>query len=200
MKQLILLALLAMIASGPAATFAANPAPSAPDPRMANPESRTPNPERDYLAYQAPSPNGDSMGWITFRLFSSLVLVGGLMAGGLYIYRRWMTRSPLGGRSELIRVVGRNYLGPKESLCVVKVGKDILLLGVTGSQISFLHRWEEGNGIELQSGESGFHRQMESTKSQIKFSGIESSIRSHIRSLQEHVAQLRSSVGRAPRA
>jgi len=193
MKRLTLLALLAVIVSGPWAAFAANHSAPSPGPR-------TPSSDREYLAYQAPSPNGDSVGWITFRLFSSLVLVGGLMAGGLYIYRRWMTRSPLAAKSELIRVVSRNYLGQKESLCVVKIGKDVLLLGVTESQISFLHRWEEGNGIELQSGDSGFHRQMESTKSQLRLSGIESSIRGHIRTLQEHLAQLRSSVGRAPRA
>jgi flagellar protein FliO/FliZ len=149
MTRLASLVLLALILSAPGAVYAALP-PAGSQGVTANPEPRTPNPEREYLAYQAPNAGGDSVGWITFRLFSSLVLVGGLMAGGFYVYRRWMMRSPMAHRGELIRVVGRNYLGPKESLVMVRVGKDVLLLGVTAGQISFLQKWDEGKGLDVE--------------------------------------------------
>jgi flagellar biosynthetic protein FliO len=190
MSRPVLVFVLLLIAFGPLELSAAAP----------GPEPRTPNPEREYLAYQTPNPGGDSVGWITVRLFSSMALVGGLMAAGLYVYRRWVVRSPLGQRGELIRVVSRNYLGPKESLCLVKVGKELLLLGVTASQISSLHRWEEGAGPDIQGGDGGFARQMDGMASRLRLSGVESSIRNHLRTLQEHVAQLRSSAGKRPHA
>lgn len=199
MTRLASLVLVALIVSGPGMAFAAAP-PATAQTSAANPGPQTPGPEREYLAYQAPNAGGDSVGWITFRLFSSLVLVGGLMAGGFYVYRRWMMRSPMAHRGELVRVVGRNYLGPKESLVMVKVGKDVLLLGVTSGQISFLQKWGEGSGVDVPGGDGVFSREIESTASRLRTSGVESSIRGHLKTLQEHVAQLRSSVGRAPRA
>ncbi|MBI5627598.1 MAG: flagellar biosynthetic protein FliO [Candidatus Rokubacteria bacterium] len=130
------------------------------------------------------------MGWIAARLFSSLLLVGGLLAGGLFVYRRWVGRGVLARRSDLIRVVSRSYLGPKESLCLVRVGKEHLLVGVTGSQISFLHRWEAGAVIEPPHGESGFARQFEASASRLRLTDLESSIRGHILSLKGHLASL----------
>lgn len=160
-----------------------------------------PGSQPEYLAYQPPQSGGESAGWIAARLFSSLLLVGGLLAGGLFVYRRWMGRGALGQRSDLIRVVSRSYIGPKESLCLVRVGKEHLLVGVTGSQISFLHRWEgavpiepsvqEGWGGGGRGGDGGgFSRQFEASASRLRLTGLESSIRSHIMSLKGHLASL----------
>ena len=153
-------------------------------------------PQQEYLAYQPPQAGGESVGWIAVRLFSSLLLVGGLLAGGLFVYRRWVGRGVLGQRSELIRVVSRSYLGPKESLCLVRVGKEHLLVGVTGSHISFLHRWEAEASIEPSPGDQrweatgGFARHFEANASRLRLTNLESSIRGHINSLKGHLASL----------
>lgn len=149
-----------------------------------------PSSQPEYLAYQPPQTGGESVGWVAARLFSSLLLVGGLLAGGLFVYRRWVGRGALAQRVDLIRVVSRSYLGPKESLCLVRVGKEHLLVGVTGSQISFLHRWEAGVAIEPSPGDGGFARQFEANASRLRLTNLESSIRSHIMSLKGHLASL----------
>lgn len=155
-----------------------------------------PSSQPEYLAYQPPQAGGESVGWIAVRLFSSLLLVGGLLAGGLFVYRRWVGRGVLGQRSELIRVVSRSYLGPKESLCLVRVGKEHLLVGVTGSHISFLHKWEAEASIEPSPGDQrweatgGFARHFEANASRLRLTNLESSIRGHINSLKGHLASL----------
>ena len=52
---------------------------------------------------------------------------------------RWQGLAPAAGGAEIPRVVGGVALGPRKRLCVVEAGGERLLLGVTDSQITFLH-------------------------------------------------------------
>ncbi len=108
-----------------------------------------------------------SLGWATLRLLGALVAVGLLLVLGLRGYRRLFQRggrprgdSPSGGALGLaprwfsrwvpasvsdedrLEVVGRSYLGPKESVCVVQVGRERFLVGITAARISLLGRLE----------------------------------------------------------
>jgi flagellar biosynthetic protein FliO len=77
---------------------------------------------------------------VTSQVFTALGTVLGVLALGVYLYKRFALRGPRGmNRDDTIRVLSRTYLGPKESLCLVQVGTDILLLGQTGSGITLLH-------------------------------------------------------------
>jgi flagellar protein FliO/FliZ len=76
-----------------------------------------------------------------FRLVFSLALVLGLMA----LLGRFLRARQLGGvigasrqRGVEIRVLGRHGLGRSTSVTVVKVGHQVLLLGVTESAVTVL--------------------------------------------------------------
>lgn len=80
----------------------------------------------------------------TMRMFVSLGAILGIVGVGLYILRRspWGVRfAP--SRRELIQVLSRCSLGPRESLCLVRVEKEVVLLGLSGSQITPLLRFTE---------------------------------------------------------
>lgn len=71
------------------------------------------------------------------QLWSGLAIV---MAVILLLYgaaRRWL-KWPVGGRSGVIRICETRALGPKKSLCLVRVRDRELLLGVTGERIALL--------------------------------------------------------------
>lgn len=78
------------------------------------------------------------------RMFLTLGAILGIAAAGLFILRR----SPWGvrfcqPRPELIQVLSRCSLSPRESLCLVRVGTEVVLLGHSGSQITLLLRFAE---------------------------------------------------------
>jgi len=63
-----------------------------------------------------------------------MALVLAMIGGGVLLLRRWLPQSaPF--RAGPIRVLARHYLSNKQSLCLVKLGDRLLLLGVTAEQI-----------------------------------------------------------------
>lgn len=104
-------------------------------------------------------PGGSSLGQASLRLLGAGVTVGLLMAVTLLALRRllrpagasrlpampggrrsWFQRSAPVSPLDHVEVVERRALGPKESVCVVKVGSERFLIGVTSSQVSLLGR------------------------------------------------------------
>jgi flagellar protein FliO/FliZ len=78
------------------------------------------------------------------RLLLGSLVVAGLLWGAAVLVRRLPVSRFLPRADGPIRVVGRTYLGAKESLCLVEVGPTTLLLAVTGTTIRTLHVWPEG--------------------------------------------------------
>jgi flagellar protein FliO/FliZ len=77
--------------------------------------------------------------WSFVKMLASLTLVIGLMIGALYLLKRYVYKSPAAaGGTSLIRVVASHHLGPKNSLVLVEVLGQIVLLGVSGQQVSNL--------------------------------------------------------------
>ena len=94
-----------------------------------------------YEESQPASPVGPSasMLWASVRTAGSLALVLAVIGLGVVAVRRLGPRARwMGPGGDGPRVVARTYLGPKESLCVVRVGPEVLLLGVSSQQISML--------------------------------------------------------------
>ncbi|MFQ5429129.1 MAG: FliO/MopB family protein [Phycisphaerae bacterium] len=52
--------------------------------------------------------------------------------------RRWMPRSGRWGGGEAIRVLARRSLGGKQSLCLVRLGRRLVLVGITPDRITSL--------------------------------------------------------------
>jgi len=93
----------------------------------------------DLPSYQDPESPLPGVG-VTSQIFTALGIVLGVLALGVFLYKRVALRGLRGsGHDGTIRILNRTYLGPKESLCLVQVGTDILLLGQTGSGITLLH-------------------------------------------------------------
>lgn len=80
-------------------------------------------------------------GGLTSQIYTALGTVLGLLALGVYSYKRLSRRGSRGAPTDgTIRILSRTYLGPKESLCLVQVGTQVLLLGQTSAGITLLHR------------------------------------------------------------
>lgn len=80
-------------------------------------------------------------GGLTSQIYTALGTVLGLLALAVYLYKRLSRRSVGGSPTDgTIRILSRTYLGPKESLCLVQVGTQVLLLGQTSAGIALLHR------------------------------------------------------------
>lgn len=89
-----------------------------------------------YREPQSPLPGAG----VTSQIFTALGTVLGLIALGVYLYKRVTLRGTLGVRQDgTIEVLSRTHLGPKESLCLVRVGTDVLLLSQTSAGITLLH-------------------------------------------------------------
>lgn len=81
---------------------------------------------------------------VTSQVVTALGTVLGLMAAMVFVYKRFaQPRSRVVNHDATIKILSRTYLGPKESLCLVQVGSDVLLLGQTAAGITQLHTLSE---------------------------------------------------------
>ena len=112
--------------------------------------------------HETPLPPPVSMRWAGLRVAAAVLAVGLLLAGGVVGYRRLVdragrTRSARGrmrarhgwwqffapdtpSEADRIHLASRRYLGSRESLAVVHVGRERFLVGVTGASISLVSR------------------------------------------------------------
>ncbi len=83
------------------------------------------------------------------KMIGVLAVILGLLIGGLYLLRRFLPgTSKMGWMSGQVRLVGQFPIGPKKLLALVKVADQVLLLGVTEHNISFLTRIDDPQAIE----------------------------------------------------
>ena len=82
------------------------------------------------------------------QMFGAVVrLVGGflilllLMGGVLLLLKRWQT--PVSDDERPVRLLFEGSIGPKRSICLVRVGTQVLVVGVTPSNISYLTRIDD---------------------------------------------------------
>lgn len=90
------------------------------------------------------------------KTFSALALILAVILIGLYLVKRfWPRGAGLLNTDRLIRVITTSPIAPKKMISVVEVGEDILVLGLTDSQITMLtkitdeqviHRLKENRG------------------------------------------------------
>ncbi len=73
------------------------------------------------------------------KMLSALAVVLGIMLAGLWAVRKFMNKTGTGvDDGQMIRVLSTRYLGPKSSIMLVDVLGNVIVVGVTGSQISML--------------------------------------------------------------
>jgi flagellar protein FliO/FliZ len=82
----------------------------------------------------------------TISLFSSflkmifaLAIVLGLLIGAMYFVKRFMQQAcPATDNQALINVISSKYLGPKSSIILVEVMDQIIVVGISGQQMTTL--------------------------------------------------------------
>lgn len=113
---------------------------------------------------------------LVFRTFLCLVVVVGMIFLMIFILRKFLYKDKRAG-DDYLKVLGSTFLGPKKSVCLVKVMDRILVLGVTESSITLLS--EIGGDAVLQVLES--LRQKETGSSSKEFPRYLNSILKRIR-------------------
>ncbi len=71
-----------------------------------------------------------------FQLMWPLLTVLAMIGGAVFLFRKFVPRSNRLGRGGAIGVLSNHYLSNKQSLCLVRLGHRLVLVGVTPERIS----------------------------------------------------------------
>ncbi len=114
------------------AAAAATPSETAPEARLRLLEAREP-----AAGSAAPGIGGapDIRQWMTS--LAPLAIVIALIGGGAWGLRQWAGRGR-SGRHSLIRVLNRTFLSSKQSVALIRVGRTLMLVGITAEHIDAL--------------------------------------------------------------
>lgn len=83
------------------------------------------------------------------KMFFALAIVIGLLVAAMYVLRRYLSQSPSGSRDgSLIQIVATRYLGPKCSILMVEVLGKVVVLGLTGGQMTVLTTIDDDRALE----------------------------------------------------
>ena len=72
------------------------------------------------------------------KTISALAVVLGVLIAAAFIARRFMSRNRGGSQGDMIQVLASRYIGPKNSILVIQVLERLLVVAVSGSQLSLL--------------------------------------------------------------
>jgi len=92
-------------------------------------------PPKSAAANRTASSSPSSGGWV--RMLQPIAIVFGIMAVLTWAGRRWLPQArQASGAQSVIRILARQHLSGKQSLCLVKLGPSVVLLGITPDHIS----------------------------------------------------------------
>jgi flagellar protein FliO/FliZ len=83
------------------------------------------------------------------KMVSALAVVLGVMLTGLWAVRKFMNKT---GKNvddgQMVRILSSRYMGPKSSIVLLDVLGNVIVVGVTGSQISMLTTITDEESLE----------------------------------------------------
>jgi len=83
------------------------------------------------------------------KMISALAVVLGVMLACLWAVRKFMNNKGKGvDDGQMIRVLSTRYLGPKSSILLLDVLGNVIVVGVTGTQISMLTTITDEESLE----------------------------------------------------
>ena len=98
-----------------------------------------------------------------FKMLSALAIVLGVMIGGTYFIKKLLLPTPSNAsEGGLINVIATRYLGPKSSIMLIDVIGQIVVVGVTGNQMSFITTISDPAAMEKLNGLSRKDREFPS--------------------------------------
>ena len=83
------------------------------------------------------------------KMISALAVVLGVMLAGLWAVRRFMNKT--GAKvddGQMIRVLSTRYLGPKSSILLLDVLGSVIVVGVSGTQMTLLTTITDEDSLE----------------------------------------------------
>ena len=83
-----------------------------------------------------------SLAWDGLRMVLSLAAVLALLALGVKFFRRWLGAARQDGAAGELQILGRVALTPKEGVCLVRAGAEVLVVGVSAAGVTLLTRLE----------------------------------------------------------
>jgi flagellar biogenesis protein FliO len=93
--------------------------------------------------------------WLsTLRLVGSLAAVIGLVAATVWALRRFAPRAVRSYSSESLKLLARTYIGPKQTVCLLKAPGKLLVVGATQEAVSLLAEITDPAQIERILGEA----------------------------------------------
>lgn len=82
-------------------------------------------------------------------MLGALAIVIAMMIGTAYVLKKYFYRSPeTAGGNPMIHILSDRYLGPKSSILLVDVLGQVMLLGVSATQISALGTITDPEALE----------------------------------------------------
>lgn len=117
-----------------------------------------------------------------------------VLSGRVSWFSRWMPAAT--SAIDRLEIVGRSHLGPKESVCIVRVGSERFLIGVTASRISLLGNLDPAREAEekaerrREEPEAGDFARELSGAAAVRPRPAESSIQSMLTRSRERLARL----------
>ena len=87
--------------------------------------------------------------WSFFKMLAALAIVIAMMIGTAYVLKKYFYRSPetING-NPMINILSSRYLGPKNSILLVDVLGQVMVLGVSTTQISTLGTISDPRALE----------------------------------------------------
>jgi flagellar protein FliO/FliZ len=86
---------------------------------------------------------------VTLRTFAMFALVLALMFFIFYVFKKYVLKNTIfGGNEKFVQVLGSGFLGPKKSIVMVEVAGEVLVLGISNDNISFLTQIQDEEKIE----------------------------------------------------
>jgi len=83
-----------------------------------------------------PEQNADIKTTSTWWVLTSLLLVLALIVVTAYLLRRFLPGSRRLGRSSAVEILSRSVINPRQSLCLVRLGNKLLLVGLSPNHMS----------------------------------------------------------------
>jgi len=78
------------------------------------------------------------------KMIFALAIVLGLLIGVMYFIKKFMQHSaPSADNQSLINILSSRYLGPKSSIILVEVMEQVIVVGITGQQMTPLARIDD---------------------------------------------------------
>jgi len=84
------------------------------------------------------------------KMLFALALVLGLMIGAMYFIKKILhANAPEMDRGSMIRILASRYLGPKNSILVVDIAGELIVVGLSNSQMTMLTTISDKEALDM---------------------------------------------------